>query len=244
KKNKQTKESTGALIVPINSEAIENTETNNEGDQPLFLDRAEYGKYLKDEFDKLINALEHSSVSESQPENLSTTSKKAELISELPPLQLRSISEVSINSEAQHQAQLLSKRYDVPVKILRTDSEYYSDNILLGTIQDKIYYISEESPIDTSRTTEVLIREYKLRVGLMHTSRIEKTTQNAVALADKIQDIRNDYTLSHNGKEPSLGEIARSLNRNNIPSPRGNSSWRAETVKRVLNRTKNDNQLG
>jgi len=141
----------------------------------------------------------------------------------------------SVADEPMLQVMLLSMLYDVRPEILKTDKEYYSDETLLRTIKDKVYFISAESPIETCKITELLIREASLRVQTMHANRVQKATITKQTLAEKIAQIQEAYKARHEGEEPSMNKLAHLLNDHKIESPRGKGSkWYGETVKRVL----------
>jgi hypothetical protein len=137
--------------------------------------------------------------------------------------------------EAELQAMLLNSLYGIRPEILKTDKEFYSDETLLRTARDKVYFISEESPIESCKVTETLIREAALRVQSMHANRVQKAAENNQTLSETIAKIKDDYKADHAGKDPSMNRLAQILNERQIESPRGKESkWYAETVKRIL----------
>ncbi|CCH57673.1 hypothetical protein BN8_p06881 (plasmid) [Fibrisoma limi BUZ 3] len=137
--------------------------------------------------------------------------------------------------EAELQAMLLNSLYGIRPEILKSDKEFYSDETLMRTARDRVYFISEESPIESCKVTETLIREAALRVQSMHANRVQKAAENNQNLSETIAKIKEDYKTSHAGKEPSMNRLAQILNERHVESPRGKESkWYAETVKRIL----------
>lgn len=135
----------------------------------------------------------------------------------------------------------LKSTYNISVETVATDNIFYSDEAFMRTVKDKIYFISKESPKETYKITESLIRQSNMRYELMHANRIQKTNSNAVNHLSFIQAIRAEYEQSHEGKSPSNNMIARILNERKVEAPRGSGSkWHSKSVKRVLDRTQND----
>ncbi|GAB2517059.1 hypothetical protein [Spirosoma aerophilum] len=144
-----------------------------------------------------------------------------------------------LNSKAaQQQCELIFSQFGIRPNILATDKEYYSDETLLKTVQEKQYFISAESPEQTSLSTSLLIRESRIRYNLMNSNRVQKSSQNNQNLADKIEHIKAEYSETHKGEQPSLHRLASILSERKIASPSGKSAWHAKTVQRVIDAAK------
>lgn len=146
---------------------------------------------------------------------------------------------------AQTLAELLSAKFNVSVSVLDTDVDFDSDDSIRKSIQEEMYFISAESPEETAKISEHLIRFQQLKFRLMidaaTTKRVEQSTSNNLALSKNINEIRDELLANNPNKKPALSRIAEILNERGVVSPRGKESkWYAETVKRILERSPKD----
>lgn len=142
-------------------------------------------------------------------------------------------------------AKKLSSKYDVSVAVVDYDKDFYADDYIKKTIQEDIYFISAESPEDTLRITEHLIKfqqhKFRLMIDAATTKRVEQSASNNLALSKSIHEVRDELLANNPNKKPALSRIAEILNERGVVSPRGKESkWYAETVKRILERNPKD----
>lgn len=145
------------------------------------------------------------------------------------------------NPDAIKKANELAQTYQVNVTVIKGDKEYESDAMLEKSISQKMYFISNDSWQQTAYATEYLIRYEKMRVKILsdlaNAKRTEKASETSTRLSEKIEEIKKTYREAHEGKEPSLGQLADILTAQQIESPNGLTKWYAQTVKRVLERS-------
>ncbi|WP_236648952.1 recombinase family protein, partial [Spirosoma sp. 209] len=142
-------------------------------------------------------------------------------------------------------AKKLSSQYDISVAVLDHDRDFYADEFIKKSIQEDIYFVSAESPEETAKITEHLIKfqqhKFRLMIDAATTKRVEQSASNNVALSKSINEVRSELLASNPNKKPALSRIAEILNERGVVSPRGKESkWYAETVKRILERTPKD----
>ena len=141
------------------------------------------------------------------------------------------------NKLAQKKAEQLAIEYNVNVAVI-SDADFFSDEYMIKSIEEKRFFISNESPLLSAKITEYAIRREQIKnnskVQLANIARVNKAVETSEKLYETIRDIEMNH-MEITGEKPSLYKVAKILTERNVQTPSGKNKWYVETVKRIYN---------
>lgn len=144
-----------------------------------------------------------------------------------------------VKEETKEIARKIAREYNVHITILKTDEEFWAESTFRISLKNKIYFISDEHPVETSMAVRYLLdyKKHQLKVSQQKSmdTRSEKASSFATNLEEIIREIRDSYAESNEGKAPSIRKIIDILNERQIPPPNGDK-WYTGTLHRVIER--------